>query len=167
MIPGGMASTYIANLNPGDQVSFYAPAGEFTIKDDVQVRECPLVFVATGSGLAPLRSMILDQLRTRETKRPIKLHWGMHSADQLFWLDYFEELHKNYPNFVYDVTLSHPPEGWTLCRGRVTNCLSVHELMDDAEYYLCGSPAMVADAMKVLVERGVPEARMHHEKFTG
>ena len=153
-------------MSVGEQVSFFAPAGEFTVNSGVQEGTNPLVFVGTGSGLAPLRAMILDQLRTRETTRPIKLHWGMHDAESLFWLDYFEELHKNYPNFTYDVTLSKAPDEWTLCRGRVTNCLTIHELLPDAQYYICGNPHMITDVMGVLSGRGVAADHMHHEKFT-
>lgn len=165
LIPGGQASGYFAGMKVGEQINCWAPAGEFVVSDEVQQTQDPLVFVATGSGLAPIRSMILDQLRTRETKRQIKLHWGMREATDLFWLEYFEELHKNYPNFSYDITLSRPPEGWTLCKGRVTNCLTVHELLPNAHYYICGNPSMVGDSMQVLTTRGVPADHMHHEKF--
>lgn len=166
IVENGQASEYMEKIPIGEQVSFWAPAGEFVIKDDVQNSTDPLVFVGTGSGLAPLRSMILDQLRTKETKRQIKLHWGMREARDLFWLDYFEELRRNYTNFSYDITLSQPPEGWTLCKGRVTNCLSVHELLPNAHYYICGNPNMIEDSMKVLKERGIVADQMHHEKFS-
>lgn len=166
IIPNGAASGYLSHLNAGDPVSFFAPAGEFTIKPEVQASADPLVFVGTGSGLAPLRSMILDQLRSKETTRTIKLHWGVHDVGSLFWLDYFEELAKNYTNFSYDITVSKPPEGWTLCKGRVTNCLTVHELLPNAHYYICGNPNMITDVMSVLSGRGVAADHMHHEKFT-
>lgn len=165
VVPGGQASSYITDLKIGEQISFYAPAGGFTVSPEVQATMDPLVFVATGSGLSPLRSMILDQLRTRESTRPIKLYWGMREAADLFWLDYFEELRKNYPNFSYEITLSRPPENWTLARGRVTNSLSVNELLPNAHYYLCGNPNMIADASKVLSDRGVDSAHLHFEKF--
>ncbi len=166
IVPGGRASTYLLNMQIGDQISFYAPVGEFVIQEEVLGSSEPLVLIATGTGLAPLRSMLLDQLRTRETKRPIKLHWGMRTAGDLFWLDYFEELRKNYPNFTYDITLSQAPEGWTLCKGRVTNCLSVHELLPQAQYYICGNPKMIEDVMAILTERGVEAGHLHHEKFS-
>jgi NAD(P)H-flavin reductase len=166
IVENGQASEYLEQIPIGEQVSFWAPAGEFVIKEEVQNSQDPLVFVGTGSGLAPLRSLILDQLRTKEAKRPIKLHWGMRQASDLFWLDYFEELRKNYSNFSYDITLSQPPEGWTLCKGRVTNCLSVHELLPNAHYYICGNPGMIEDSMKVLKERGITDDHMHHEKFS-
>lgn len=166
VIPDGVASGYFQRLQPGDPVSFYAPAGEFFIKPEIQSTTDPLVFVGTGSGLAPLRSMILDQLRTREATRKIHLLVGMRHASELFWLDLYEELHDNFPNFTYHVTLSKAPEDWTLCRGRVTDCLSVHDLLPNAHYYLCGNPHMIDDVMKLLASRGVAQDRVHHEKFS-
>jgi ferredoxin-NADP reductase len=166
LIPNGVASGYLNSINPGTEVDFYAPAGEFTIKPEVQSAQDPLVLIGTGSGIAPLRSMALDQLRTHETKRPIWLYWGMRYADELFWLDELEELHTNFPNFSYHLTLSQAPDEWTLCRGRVTDCLSIHAIPDNAHYYICGNPHMIEDVMKTLATRGVDESRVHHEKFS-
>lgn len=165
IIPNGVVSGYFNTLKEGDEICFFAPAGEFTIKPEVQESEDPLVMVATGSGLAPLRSMILDQLRTKETKRQISLYIGMRHAEELFWLEQFEELHDNFPNFTYHVTISQAPDEWTLCRGRVTDCLSIHDLVPNAHYYLCGNPHMITDVMGVLEKRGVDPNRVHHEKF--
>lgn len=166
VIPSGVASSYLASLHPGDDVSFYAPAGEFVIAENVQSRHDPLVFVGTGSGIAPLRSMILDQLRTRETTRPLHLIWGMRYAESLFWLDQFDELQDNFSNFSYHIVLSKAPDEWTLCRGRVTDCLSTHDLLPNAQYYMCGNPHMIEDVTAVLQSRGVPADHLHHEKFT-
>lgn len=166
VIPNGHASTYLFSMKVGDDISFMAPVGEFTIRDEVQAGEAPMVLVATGTGIAPLRSILLDQLRTRDTKRMINLHWGMREASDLFWMDYFEELHKNYPNFSYNITLTQPPPGWKLCTGRVTNCMQTHGLNTDAQYYICGNPHMIGDVMTVLAERGVAADHIHHEKFS-
>lgn len=166
VIPNGVVSNYLAALKTGDTLDFYAPAGEFVVSEEVRNSDVPLVFIGTGSGLAPLRSQILDLLRSQETKRPIKLHWGMRHAQDLFWLDYWEELAANYPNFTYDIVLSQPPEGWQLCRGHVTDCLSLHALPEGAHYYICGSQKMTVDVLKVLSERGVDQSHLHHEKFT-
>ncbi len=166
LIPDGKASGYLNSLDPGAEVDFYAPAGEFTIAEPVQQTQDPLVFIGTGSGFAPLRSMILDQLRTRETKRPLMLYWGMRHAEELFWLEDLEELKNNFPNFSYHITLSQAPDEWTLCRGRVTDCLSVHDLASNAHYYICGNPHMIEDVMKIIGSRGVQADHIHHEKFS-
>ncbi len=165
VIPNGQASGYLNNLALGAEVSFYAPAGEFTISPQVNQLQEPLVFVATGSGIAPFRAMILDQLRTQETTRPLHLLWGMRHADELFWLDQLEELHDNFKNFTYHIVLSQAPDEWTLCRGHVTDCLGVHDLLPDAQYYLCGSTKMITDVTQVLQTRGVTPDKVHFEKF--
>lgn len=166
IIPDGKASGYLNSLSEGEEISFYASAGEFTVKDEVQGTQEPIVLIGTGSGIAPLRSILLDQLRTRETKRPLRLYWGMRQAENLFWLEDFEELHDNFSNFMYHITLSQAPDTWSLCKGRVTDCLSVHELPQQAQYYICGNPHMIEDVTKVLQARGVPESAIHHEKFS-
>ncbi len=166
VLPDGKASGYLQRQEPGADISFYAPAGEFTIKEEVSATQDPLVFIGTGSGIAPLRSLILDQLRSKQTTRQIFLYWGMRNAENLFWLDQFEELHDNFPNFQYHITLSQANDDWKLCRGRVTDCLSVHDMLPNAHYYLCGNPHMVEDVMKVLSTRGVDASRIHHEKFS-
>lgn len=166
LIPGGVASTYFDQLETGQQISFFAPAGEFIVREEVEKTSSPLVFIGTGSGIAPLRSMILDQLRTKETTRPLQFFWGMRYVTDIFWLEYFEELKANYPNFSYDITLSRAPEEWKLCRGRVTNCLAIHEISPDAQYYVCGNAGMVTDVTGTLKTRGVSEDHIHFEKFT-
>lgn len=166
LIPGGQTSGHIEKLVVGDELCFYAPVGGFMISDAVQQDTCPLTFVGTGSGLAPLRAMILDQLRSRETKRPIHLLWGMRFATDLFWLDYWQELADNYPNFTYTITLSKPPEEWTLARGRVTDVLATDAIDPTTHFYLCGSTKMLTDVMAVLAGRGVDAAHIHHEKFS-
>ncbi len=165
-IPSGVVSGYLTDLSVGDELRFFASAGEFIIKDDIQKSTAPLVMIATGSGLAPLRSILLDQLRTKETTRQIELYIGMRHATDLFWLDQFEELHSNFPNFSYHISLSQAPQDWRLCKGRVTDCLQVHALPEDAQYYLCGNPHMIEDVSTVLKSRGVDTGHIHHEKFS-
>lgn len=166
IIPNGIASGYLNTVPIGGEVDFYASAGEFTLKEDVLSSNDPLVLIGTGSGIAPLRSILLDELRTKESKRPIWLYWGMREAESLFWLDQFEELHDNFPQFTYHIVLSQAPAEWTLCKGRVTDCLSVHSLPENGQYYLCGNPHMIEDVMGVLGKRGVDPIRIHHEKFS-
>ncbi len=166
IIPNGVASGYLNSVPLGGEIEFYAAAGEFTLKDDVLATNDPLVLIGTGSGIAPLRSILLDELRTKESKRPIWLYWGMREADSLFWLDQFEELHDNFPQFIYHIVLSQAPDSWTLCKGRVTDCLTIHDLPVQGQYYLCGNPHMIEDVMGVLSKRGVDPTRIHHEKFS-
>lgn len=161
--PAGLGVQFLSNLEFGDQVEVLAPMGQLAVPDNLAVDH--LVFVATGSGLAPLRSMIEDQLRNKKDKREITLHWGMRHPADLFWLDEWQELAEAFSNFHFHPVLSQAPEAWTLCRGHVTDCLSVHQLPLNAAYFLCGSNAMIQDVNSVLIDKEVPEELIFFEKF--
>lgn len=161
--PGGVGSIFLQNLKVGDEIKGLMPLGVFTMSDQEDEQE--VVMVATGSGVAPFRSMILDLLQQKHDQRKITLLWGMRQADHLFWLEEFEQLMQAFPNFKLHLVVSQPPAEWTLCRGRVTDCLSVHDFPVQAGYYLCGSQPMIVDVMAQLQTKGVPSTLVHHEKF--
>lgn len=166
--PQGDGALYLGSLAPGDTVEFMAPVGQFVIDEsnDAKEKEKELVFIATGSGISPVRSMLLDLLETKKDTRPMSLHWGLRYADELFWEEDLRRLDEYYDNFTFDIVLSRPPETWPLCRGRVTDCLRTHgQTWNEKGFYLCGSKAMIEDVKKLLVAKGVDEARIHNEKF--
>lgn len=161
--PQGIGSQFLEKMQPGQEVKVLAPLGRFTVPQDTN--EHALIFIATGSGVAPFKSMIVDQLQLKNDQREIVLYWGLRHETQLFWQDEFLELAEAYPNFHFHPVISQATPQWTLCRGRVTNCLSVHTLPESAGYYLCGNDAMVKDVLGFLHGKGVPETHIHHEKF--
>jgi len=166
--PQGEGTKYLQSLKPGDGVSFFAPAGVFSVapqSSQVGQQEKALVFVATGSGIAPVKSMIIQQLRFENDARPIVLHWGLRYEEDLFWLDKFQDLAQAYPNFQLHLVLSKATPAWKLCRGRVTDCLQVHPLVHSAGYYICGHTTMVEDVKNLLMQKGVAQEHIHHEKF--
>lgn len=163
LTPGGMGSTLLNNLQFGDEIEVLGPLGQFVI--DPQSQENELVFVATGSGISPFKAMILDQLQVKQDTRPITLYWGLRYAQELFWQDEFIELVENYQNFHFTPVLSRPPEEWPLSRGRVTDILAAKEFNDRTGFYLCGNENMIADAVKLLQEKGIDSQYIHHEKF--
>ena len=166
--PHGPGTIYLQQLKPGDTISFIAPAGMFAISQPVtpvDAVEKSLVFIAAGSGITPIRSMIMDQLRNREDKRPIILYWGLRHEKDLCWIEEWEELAKAFPNFTFHPVLSQASEEWILCRGRVTDCLAIHALPQDAGYYVCGNRMMIEDTKTLLSSKGVAPDHIHHEKF--
>ena len=168
MSPLGVGTTYINNLKLGDVVQFSAPSGQFAIAQPgtpIGDSEKALVFIATGSGITPVKSMILDQLQTRKDVRKIILHWGLRLESDLCWLDEFEELARAFPNFQFHPVLSKAEAEWPLCRGRVTDCFEIHPMVPEAGYYLCGNKQMIDDVQKFLLQKGVSNDRIHHEKF--
>ncbi len=163
IFPSGMGSEFLNTLQFGDEITFLAPLGTFTVAPEI--KDQPVTFVATGSGIAPFRSMILDQLQQQGRTLPITSYWGLRHSEDLFWQDEFQQLADEYPQFHFHPVLSQPGAEWPLCTGRVTDCLFVHELTPAAQYYLCGSSAMIEDTTRLLTERGVEKELIHREKF--
>ena len=168
IIPGGKGSEYIKGLKPGDTVELLAPLGRFIVDLETMPKERKLLFVATGSGIAPIYSMINDLLINKKERRPIRLHWGMRDEGHIFWFDNFQRLAEEHPYFVFDMVLSKPQEEWELCTGHVQDCIGRDlgkEKMGDWEGYVCGSPKMVEELKTLLIKMGMPEEQVHHEKF--
>ena len=166
--PQGIGTTYITGLKLGDTISFMAPAGMFTISQPgtpVGDGEKSLVFVASGSGITPIRSMILDQLQVHGDARSMTLYWGLRREGDLCWLEDWEELERSFVNFTFHPILSQAGAEWTLCRGRVTDCLSIHPLPTDGGYYICGNRIMIEDTVKLVQNKGILEEHIHREKF--
>jgi Na+-transporting NADH:ubiquinone oxidoreductase subunit F len=167
--PQGVGATFLQQLEFGQEVQVLGPLGQFVLAPDLGEghpdREEALVFVATGSGVAPFRSMLFELLQEQQDTRPVILHWGMRHLEQLFWEDEFAELMQSFPNFHFHPVISQPIAGWNLCSGHVTDCLSVHEQPERAGYYLCGNAPMISEVMELLGKQGVAPERIHHEKF--
>lgn len=162
--PNGDSSKYLASLQFGDEIHFRAPAGLFVISPSQDEKE--LVLVATGAGIAPYRSMILDLLINKKDQRPIKLYWGMRHAHNMFWVEDFYEFDKEYKNFHFEFILSQPPQDWTLSRGYVTDLLEGYQKdFQNTGFYICGGSPTVIGVKKYLIEKNTPESHIHHEKF--
>lgn len=175
--PQGVGSTFLSNLKFGDSIKILAPMGRFTLDPATDTHSKPAVFIATGSGIAPFKSMLHELLQIKQARlvqdpdqqrfapREITLHWGMRYAQDLFWLEEMEEFMDNFSNFHFNPMLSQPTPEWNLSRGHVTDVLKISTLPDDADFYICGSQAMIESVREILQGRGVSEARVHYEKF--
>ncbi len=167
--PKGASTTYLNSLKLGDTISFMAPAGRFTVAaQDTPAgqAEKSLVFIATGTGITPVRSMVLDLLQNKNDQRRIILYWGLRHEDHIHWLEEFRELQLTFPNFEFHVVLSQASDAWTMCRGRVTDCLSIHPMLDSAGYYICGNKQMIIDVQTLLLQKNILPEHIHHEEFT-
>ncbi len=164
MVPEGKGSLFLQQLPLGAEVEVLGPLGRFVVDDT----EHKLLFVATGSGIVPIYSMINDLLLNKHETRQMRLHWGLRSEPNMFWFDNFERLMEDYPNFVFDPVLSQPGESWSLCRGHVQDCLRRDFTQGLGEWsgYVCGNPGMVEEVTGVLTELGMPTELTHHEKFS-
>ena len=160
LVAGGPGSTYLYSLRVGDQTTFKGPAGSFWLKDDT-TRD--LLFVATGTGIAPFRSMIAAQLE-RGTTQAVTLFWGLRSQRDLYYQENFLALARQFPKFSFVTTLSRPEAGWQGATGRVTalvqdRVISVRNLA----VYLCGNSGMIQEVTALVQARGL--CPIHKEKY--
>jgi CDP-4-dehydro-6-deoxyglucose reductase len=160
LVLGGPGSTYLFSLRAGDETQFKGPTGAFYLRDD-PARD--LLFVATGTGIAPLRSM-LYALRERGFPRPVTLYWGLRSQRDLYYQDELEALARAHPNFSFTTTLSRPEDGWTGERGRVTPLVEARiTSVQNLAVYLCGNEGMIKDVTQVIQKRGL--CPIYREKY--
>lgn len=169
-VPPGVMSSYIFNLKPGDKVTISGPFGEFFARDT----ENEMVFIGGGAGMAPMRSHIFDQLRRLKSKRKMTFWYGARSYREMFYVDEFDKLQAENPNFNWFIGLSEPkPEdNWTGYVGFIHNVLYQNYLQDhpapeDCEYYLCGPPMMNAAVIKMLEDIGVERENIMLDDFGG
>lgn len=164
----GIASSYIFSLKPGDKVMVSGPYGDFHVKDT----DREMMFIGGGAGMAPMRSQIFDQIKTKQTQRKASFWYGGRSLRELFYVDDFTQLEKQHPNFSFHIALSEPKseDHWTGDVGFIhnviyNNYLKDHPEPEEIEYYLCGPPMMISAVFKMLDELGVPEENILYDNF--
>lgn len=161
--PGGPGSKYFENLKPGDEINFLGPFGTFFFKHD---NTGHIVFSGTGSGCAPLRSMIDHLLKVDRVQKPITLYLGLRYIADIFWQDYFTKLSGKYPNFKFILVISRPDASWQGRSGHVVDYIS--QDFPDAlplSAYLCGNISMIKEAADILISRGISREKIYTENF--
>ena len=168
--PPGIMSSFIFNLKPGDQVYVSGPYGEFYAKET----DAEMVFIGGGAGMAPMRSHIFDQLRRLGSKRKITFWYGARSKREMFYVEDFDMLARENPNFTWHCALSDPlPEdNWTGYTGFIHNVvyenhIKNHPAPEDCEYYMCGPPIMNSSVIKMLLDNGVEPENIMLDDFGG
>ena len=177
----GIASSYIFNLKPGDPCVISGPYGEFFIKET----EAEMLYIGGGAGMAPMRSHLYHLFRTVKTGRKVSYWYGGRSRRELFYIDHFKHLERDFPNFKFYMVLSEPlPEdNWKVKKdladesgdgfvgfvhqSLITNYLSTHEAPEDIEFYFCGPPMMNAAVIKMLKSLGVEDDNILLDDFGG
>ena len=167
-VPPGVVSSYLFSLKPGDRATISGPYGEFYARDTTH----EMVFIGGGTGMAPMRSHILDQLLRIDTKRKISFWFGVRSKRDLFYHEEFQRLAEEHPNFTYTAALSEPkPEDdWDGPVGFIHSVLydvylRDHPAPEDCEYYMCGPPLMIAAVQRMLTNLGVSEENVMFDDF--
>jgi Na+-transporting NADH:ubiquinone oxidoreductase subunit F len=167
----GICSSYIFSRKPGDKVTISGPYGEFFIKDT----DREMMYIGGGAGMAPLRSHIFHLFQTlKTTNRKVTYWYGGRSLRELFYVDEFREIEKQFPNFTFNIALSEPlPEdnwdGYTgfIHQVIIDNYLKNHPEPEEIEYYFCGPPMMNQAVIKMLDDFGVPEEMIAFDDFGG
>jgi Na+-transporting NADH:ubiquinone oxidoreductase subunit F len=166
--PPGLMSSYIFNLKPGDECVISGPFGEFF----AMPTDREMCFVGGGAGMAPMRSHIFDQFRRLSTDRKVTFWYGARSLREAFYIDHFDQIAAENPNFEWHLALSEPlPEdNWEGYVGFIhqvlhDNYLKDHESPEEIEYYLCGPPMMISACQKMLTDLGVEEENVLFDDF--
>jgi NAD(P)H-flavin reductase len=158
LVPGGPGSTFLFSLQPGDPVRFRGPAGTFVLRDYPDRR---LLFVATGTGIAPIRSMLRARL---PSPRAVTLLWGLRHERDMYYQDELANLAAQYPEFSYAITLSQPSPSWTGAAGRVQSLIEPFlATVDDLAVYVCGSKAMITSVTEQVRSHGT--CPIHREQY--
>jgi CDP-4-dehydro-6-deoxyglucose reductase len=160
LVSGGPGSGFLFHLTVGEKTRFKGPAGHFYLR---QEPERDLLFVASGTGIAPIRSMLLANAE-RPDPRPATLFWGLRSQQDLYEQEELAELTRRTPTFTAITTLSRPETGWSGSSGRVLRLIEERiESVKNLAVYLCGNSAMIADATALLHKKGL--CPIYREKY--
>ncbi len=180
----GIASSYIFSLRPGDKVVMSGPYGEFHVRgtendswsDTPQDNE--MIWVGGGAGMAPLRAQIMHLTRTLHcTNRPMHYFYGARALNEVFYLDDFHQLERDFPNFHFHLALDRPDPaadaaGVPYTAGFVHNVmyetyLKNHPAPEDIEYYMCGPGPMSKAVTSMLDNLGVAPENIMFDDFGG
>jgi CDP-4-dehydro-6-deoxyglucose reductase, E3 len=150
-VQGGRGSTYLFNLREGDVVAFEGPQGSFYLRERMR----NVLFVATGTGIAPIRSMLLD-LADNGYAGTATLYWGLRSQRDVYYQQEFEALAVRYPNVSFAIALSRPEAGWEAYAGRVTDLVDARVTsVKNLDVFLCGNHAMIRDVTEIIRTKGL------------
>jgi len=160
--PGGPGSQWTIHHTVGDEATFMAPLGIFIMDRESHRKK---ILVATGTGVAPYRSMLMDYLGNGGSDG-VTLYWGLRYEDDVYWVSEFQALSLKYPNFRFVLTLSKPTDAWAGKRGRVTDHVVQEEQnLPGSDFYLCGNQHMVKDMEDQLTHHHIPEHQIFKELY--
>ncbi|WP_066758988.1 NADH:ubiquinone reductase (Na(+)-transporting) subunit F [Crocinitomix algicola] len=177
----GVASSYIFNLKVGDPAIISGPYGEFFINES----DAEMLYVGGGAGMAPMRSHLYELFKTLKTGRKVSYWYGGRSRAELFYIHYFRDLEKDFPNFKFYMVLSDalPEDNWKemkdindtegdgfvgfVHQAVIDQYLSKHDAPEDIEFYFCGPPMMNQAVIKMCDDWGVPPENVRFDDFGG
>jgi len=177
----GIASSYIFNQKEGDKVIVSGPYGEFFINHS----DAEMLYVGGVAGMAPMRSHLYELFKTLKTDRKVTYWYGGRSKRELFYIEHFRSLEREFPNFKFYLALSEPMEedNWKVKEDIedesgdgfvgfihqvvIDQYLNKHEAPEDIEVYFCGPPLMNNAVGKMAEDFGVPPENIRFDDFGG
>jgi NAD(P)H-flavin reductase len=163
--PMGPGSKWTLGLKVGDKVTIVAPTGgALSLLDTLRKK----IMVATGTGIAPFRAMVLDYLSSSSLishTASLMLYWGLRFEKDRYLSDEFDALAKEHANFSWHQVISQPTPAWQGLTGHVTEHVLALENLLENEYYLCGNKHMIEDMMAKLLAQHVPKEQIKTELF--
>ena len=172
-VPCGIASSYIFTLKPGDKVIMSGPYGDFHPIFDSKKE---MMWVGGGAGMAPLRAQIMHMTKTlKTTDRTMTYFYGARALNEVFYLEDFLQLEKEFPNFTFHLALDRPDPAADAAGVKYTpgfvhqviyeTYLKNHEAPEDIEYYMCGPGPMSKAVVNMLLDLGVEEKSIMYDNF--
>jgi len=177
----GVASSYIFGCKAGDKVTISGPYGEFFINHT----DAEMLYIGGGAGMAPMRSHLYELFKTLKTGRKVSYWYGGRSKAELFYIEHFRSLEREYPNFKFYLVLSDAQEGdnWKEMKDMndtegdgfvgfvhqvvIDQYLTKHEAPEDIELYFCGPPLMNQAILKMADDWGIPDENVRFDDFGG
>lgn len=174
-VPPGIASSYIFSLKPGDKVLMSGPYGDF---HPIVDSKAEMIWVGGGAGMAPLRAQIMWMTKTlNTTDRKMSYFYGARALNEVFYLEDFLQLEKEFPNFKFYLALDRPDPAADAAGVKYTpgfvhqvmyeEYLKDHEAPEDIEYYMCGPGPMSNAVNNMLYNLGVEPESIHYDNFGG
>lgn len=170
LIEGGLASTYLSALNVGEKAGFKGPAGVFTLQDTDRDK----IFLVTGTGVAPVKSMIETYLEGPGIAK-LLLFFGLRSREDIYFFEEFKALAESHENFDFDICLTREEslaglDSQHFAQGRVHQVCDVFiedsgSNINDYEYYLCGSRTIVESLKEYAIKNGIAKENLFFENF--
>lgn len=177
----GICSSYVFGLKPGDKCTISGPYGDFYIKDN----NSEMIYIGGGAGMAPMRSHLFHLFHTLKTGRKVTYWYGGRSKRELFYLEHFKQIEREFPNFQFLLVLSdpQPDDNWVekkdmddpdgdgflgfVHQAVIDQQLKKHEAPEDVEFYFCGPPLMNQAVLKMCDDWGVPPENVAFDDFGG
>ena len=174
-VPPGIASSYIFTLKPGDKVLMSGPYGDF---HPILDSKAEMIWVGGGAGMAPLRAQIMHLTKTLQIRdRKMSFFYGARALNEVFYLQDFLELEKEFPNFKFHLALDRPDPAADAAGVKYTagfvhdvmykTYLKDHPAPEDIEYYMCGPGPMSNAVNNMLYNLGVEPQAIHYDNFGG